>query len=179
MNIAKLTPRERTILFTATVIISIFLLKMVIIGPAIAVGRLIKEGIAHKERKLVKAKRLASSYKELEKEYSAYTAQTPGPVANDEEESARTISEIEGLSNKSSYHIINLKPGTPKSSGGYNVIPFEVNGDSRADELLRFIYEIESSGNILRISNLTINAPQGSSDTLKSSFIITRLLLRR
>ena len=175
MPITKPSKRERT-LFLATAIIAIIaILYNFVAEPFVKDWKTLNARIRAKRTLLSKNTRLLTRYQILEEEYVKYPALTE-VIESEEEKLAMALGEIEKISKKSSSRILNIKPHIPKKVGNYMEISFDVTAEGAPAEISRFLYEIETSEESLRIRHFTLTARSGASGKLKAVFLISKII---
>ena len=69
----------------------------------------------------------------------------------------------------------NIKPLTTKSYDNYSKFTFRITAESRMDELAKFIYDLQSSEQLLKIERMVLRAKERQADTIKAILHITKI----
>ncbi|MFH1593488.1 MAG: hypothetical protein ABID09_02185 [Candidatus Omnitrophota bacterium] len=176
MFIRNLSRRERSILAFLVVVAVSAVFYTLIIDPVVAYWKNLDNEIEANGVALGKDMKLLKMYDALQREHAKYEDFIE-TGKNEEEELAKTLSVIESVSTRSACRIANVKPRSSRELGNYREFVFEVTAEGGIDELTRFTYEIELSKEYLRIKRFTIISKLGSEGTLKSTFLISRIVL--
>jgi len=176
MSIKNFSKREKTLVSVCLAFGGMALLYALIIEPSFVHWKMMNDEIEAKTSAVIKNTRLLAMYKILKKEYAGYKDLVE-VSDNEEEVFAKALAEIENLSQQSSCYIANVKPRASKELGTYKEISFEVTAEGDISQLSRFMYEIETSNECLRIRHFTILSKTGPSGGLKGIFIINKIIL--
>ena len=176
MAIQNLSKREKTILIIAAICAVIALSFNFFIEPLVVKWKVLNDTMLSKEKLLKGNMLLLQRYDDLEREYSKYPKLIKREAAEEKEVQA-VLSEIEKISKKSSCYILNIKPRATRQISQYKEISFEVTVEGDMPQSLKFMYGIETSETLLKIKRFIIASTSGSTGTLKSTFIISKLLL--
>ncbi len=155
--LSKFSKREQ-ILVASTVTIAVATLAYVlIIDPIIGAYSTVERRIEAKKKKLQKDYRVLRKERVIKTDFNKY-AFLIKPLASDEEEIASMLRIIEVVGRKNSIRITNIRPRPVKDKLYYKEFVFEVVAEAEIDKLVKFIYELQSSDNLLRIVKLSISA---------------------
>jgi len=172
---AEARKREKILTIITVSIALIAFIYSVVIERVVLRWKMLNEEIESRKNLLIGDAELLSRYENIKEEYMK------NPIfkvkgANEEEAIARVLSEIEAISNKASCYITNIKPRTTRYIGNYREISFDVSIESGITELSRFMYETEVSKEILRIRRFTTSSKSGPAKSLKTTFIISKII---
>jgi len=171
----NITKREKGLAVITMSIVFVALAYNFIIEPLAKRWGSMGEEIRGKETLLKKHNRILRDREIIERLHSEYTAYFQSEELSPEEESAIALSSIEKLARKANARITNIKPLTAKSFGNYNKYTFRVSTESRIDELARFIYDLQSSEQLLKIERMVLRAKAREPNTIKASLNITKI----
>jgi len=146
-----------------------------LIDPVVSRWKTLNGQIKLKTVLIQKNTRLLRMCEELQDEYEKYqgSIKTSG---NEEEELAKSLGEIENISQRSACYIENIRPRASKKAGKYREISLEVAAEGGIDEVSRFLYEIETSKQCLRVKRFTIIPKSGPQTVLKGTFLISKII---
>lgn len=176
MAIRNLSRNEKILLSICIVLGTVAVTYNLFIEPVVFRWKALNDGIESKTSVLIKNTRLLQIYKALQEEYEKYQGAID-TTRNEEEEFARSLGEIENISKKSSCRVENIKPHTPKKVGKYKEISFEVSAEGTIGQISRFLYEIETSKQNLRIRRFTLTSKSGVQTNLRGTFLISRIIV--
>ena len=96
---------------------------------------------------------------------------------SDEEEVAKILGEIESLARQSNVYLVNVKPQSPQKIDFYKEYSIEIEAEGEMAALMSFLYQINTSIQLLRVEKLRLNSSEDESTDLKSSMLITKVLV--
>jgi hypothetical protein len=171
----NITSRER-LLGVATIAVALLALTYnFIVEPLIKQWNTLGEEIRKKKLLLTKHNRILRDKEIIEKLYSEYMKYFHAEKLTPEEESAIALSNIEKLARDANVHITNIKPLTTKSFGNYNKFTFRVTTESQISELAKFIYNLQSSDQLLKIERMVLRAKEHQPNTIKAILHVTKI----
>lgn len=136
------------------------------------VNRAIKVG----EKQLGHDLRNVHQKEQISKEYEKYV-QYIQRSGSDEEEVAKILGEIESLARQSQIYLVDMKPQTPKEVDFYKGYAVEIAAEGEMASLTTFLYQLNTSPQLLRVEKLRLNSKKKGDKTLKSSMLITKILV--
>ena len=153
------------------------ILAVMTIGIALTaiVYNILRDEIREKEVLLAKHRRILRNkdvITELNAEYSKFFQKrelTP------EEESAAALSSIEKQARDANVHITNIKPLGVKKLQNYNKFTYRVSAESGIGGLTKFIYNIHSSEQLLKVERMVLRAKERDPGTIKAMLHITKI----
>lgn len=146
-----------------------------VIEPLTERWNLLEREIRGKEALLTKHTRILRDKEGIERLHSEYTRFFQKELSTPEEESAIALSNIERLGREAKVHITNIKPLATKSYENYNKFTFRVATESGIGELGKFIYDLQSSEQLLKIERMVLRAKERQPDTIKAILHITKI----
>ena len=90
---------------------------------------------------------------------------------------AKILGEIEALARKSSVYLVDMKPRKPREVEFYKEYTVEIEAEGYMESLMSFIYQVNTSSQLLRIETLRLNLTKGGSNVLSASMLITKVLI--
>lgn len=96
------------------------------------------------------------------------------------ENTTAALYEIEKIAKESGVFIIGIRPQTTQevSASGKETV-FNVSAETEAAALGKFLYQVESPENLLRIKQMTISSGSLEHRSLRCTFLISKYLLGR
>lgn len=134
----------------------------------------LNEQILAKETRLKKNLRIISQREFIQSEYAKFVNFMEAE-GTDEEKIAKLLSDIEGKANYASVRITDIKPRQTKDLQGYRQFTVELEAEASMKNLSRFIYDLHSSPQPLRIEKLQLNAKGSQSNILDCYIRIIKL----
>lgn len=175
MIFPQLTKREKRLLWTTGGIIFVAIGYVYLIEPGWNfVNRLNNELVA-KKIEVLKSRRIISQKDKIDTLYQKLVREMEikGSL---EEEMAVTLREIELLSKKSNLELIDIKPKLIKDMDFYKRLVIVIEAEGKIDQITKFIYELASSTQLLKVSSLRLTAKSGTNGVLISQLVISRIL---
>jgi Tfp pilus assembly protein PilO len=190
MFLDKLSAKEKIGLSVAFVFLAVAFLDRLLISPIRARFNALNQQIRTGEKQLGSDIRNLNQKDAIEEEYrkSFPYIQRSG---SDEEEVAKILGEIESLARKSSVYLVDMKPRKPQPVGSppggtsgpaegtdfYKEYTVEIEAQGQMESLMNFIYQLNTSSQLLRIETLRITQTKSGSKTLTASMLITKVLV--
>lgn len=176
MNVlAKLTKRERAILYTLTAIIVLSLIYNFLIEPLIKRWNKVNQGINLVKVRLQKSLSIIKKKDRIDKEYAVY-AEKLKPRGSDEQEMTRVLDGLEKLASNSNLRIVNIKPKPPQDKAFYKrfMVGLETESDMRS--LMKFIYDVKNSPLLLKVDRLNLNTKSSQAGiVIRASMVISKI----
>lgn len=171
----NITKRER-LLAGATVSITIAAIAYnFIIDPVIGRWNDLDKKIRDKEAMLKKHSRILRDRSNIEKLRAQYAKYFELKRLTPEEESAVALSLIEKTARETRVQIASIKPIAHKSFENYNKFTFRVSTESRMSELIKFVYDLQSSDQLLKVEKMVMRAKENDPAIIKSVLNITKI----
>lgn len=173
-NISK---REKLLAVTTIGIALIAFVYNIIIEPLANYWKYLDNEMKEKEMVLAKHTRILrdkDNIKKLNDEYSKYYRLSK---LTKEEESADALGSIERIARAANVQITNIKPMDSKKFDNYEKFTFKVTTESNINDLTKFIYDIQSSEQLLKVERMVLNAKERQPDLIKAILLITKLSL--
>lgn len=173
---AKLSKREKYILYLSVAIIGLVLFDRVVLRPVTNKIKKLNEEIELQEKKLQRYLYILTQEDTITQEHKKYTENVM-QASSDEEEKSKLLTAIEELARKSSVSLKNVKPGKTEREGPYNKYTVDIETESKIAYLADFMYQLEKSPRLLRVKEFILAPQQRKSSTLKARMTITQLLV--
>lgn len=172
-----ITKREKLLGIMTLFAASIALVYNFIVEPLAKRWTELESGIRDKEVLLARHHRILRNKTEIERLHTEFTKFFQAAKLSPDEESAIALSSIEKLARGANVYITNIKPLTTKSYENYNKFSFRVTTESRISELTKFIYELQSSEQLLKIDRMALMSKERQPDTIKAVLHITKIAI--
>lgn len=173
MFFSNVSKKERIGLTAAAIIVSLAFLDRLILNPINKRIQQISQEIKISEKQLKMGLRNLNQKEAIISEYGKYSQYFKG-LGSEEETTAAILSEIEAVAKKSNMSLLDLKPQPSKDKGFYREYSVEVEAEGTMDSLVSFLYQLNSSTQLLRAEKLRFNLKSKESSFIKASILITR-----
>lgn len=174
ISLKLLTKRERIIFFLTIAIICVSLSFNYIFKPLVKKFNFLNQEILTYKIKLEKAFRLLEEREGIKAKYTKVSSLVKENVS-EEELLASILSELENLAKLSGLRITDIRPQSPKALRTHKEFLIEVKQEGQIQAFLRFIYELENSGYLLRIKKLQLNPK--TDGQLEGNLLISKIFL--
>lgn len=173
----RLSKREKILFYCAAFLVSLILFDHLLISPIFSKIRALQREIQERESAIKKNLHIVAHKDRILAEVAKYSSFFSTTSLADEEELTSLLKELETLANKSSVYLIDMKPGSFKEAGLPRRCLVNLNCEAQMEQLIDFIYAIESSSKILVIEKYQISPKSGESSVARCSMVISRLLI--
>lgn len=175
MIFSSLSAREKIILSVTLFIASGSILYGAAIGPFIKKWSGLDSQLAAKKVKLQKSLKLLNRHEFIGAEYKKYRHLIKPSGISDEQQMASLLSGTEAIARKSGVYISVLKPQIVKDMPACQKFIAEVELDASMPDLIRFLYEIENSVDLLKVESVDINAKSEQKGLVKVRLFISKI----
>lgn len=175
--VSRLSPREKIVFYGAAFFVSLTLIDRMIISPISGKLKTLDDEIRQKRQEISRAVAIVSQKEKISRandSLNAYkTDSRPG-----EEEMTSLLKEIESMANKSSVYLIDLKPAGAKGSGLVKRYLISLNCEAQMEQLVDFMYNVESSNRLLTIEKYQVSPKSKESSIARCSMSLSKLFLQ-
>lgn len=176
--LAKLTRREKAILYALAAIIILSLIYNFLIEPLFNRWNKIDQEIELAKIRLQKSLSIIKEKDRIDQEYAVYAVRLK-PKGSDEQEMTYILDNIEKLTRSSNLKIANIKPQPPQDEVFYKRFMVRLETESDMHSLMRFIYELKNSPLLLKIDRLSLNTKSSQTGVIiRASMAISRISMR-
>jgi len=172
----KLSTKEKFGMSIALAFIVIAGTDRLIVDPIYERVQRVNQAIKIGEKQLGHDLRNVHLKEQIEEKFEKYV-QYVERSGSDSEESRKFLNEIESLAQQSNVDLVNIQPQTPKTIDFYKEYSVEIEVEGVIDDLTTFLYHIHMSTQLLRVEKLRINAKDSEIIILKTSMLITKVLV--
>lgn len=174
--LARLSKREKSVLYITSIVISLTLLDRLLIYPIFSKMEELAEEIADKEAGIKKSlhilthkdRILAASVK-----YRTFIKRSK----SEEEEMTTLLKEIEMLASDNSIYLIDMKPGGLEETETTKKYLLNLNCEAQMKQLVDFMYNVEMSPKLLTIEKYKINPKSKDSSVARCSMSISKMVI--
>jgi len=172
----KLSRKEKIGISLALGFIVVAFFDRLIVSPIRARIRQINQNIQISEKQLSHDLRNVRLQDQIAQEYEQYVGYVQRS-GSDEEEVAKILGEIESLSRQAGIYLVDMKPQTPKNIDFYKEYTIEIEVEGEITPMTKFLHRLYASPQLMRIKKLRLNSKNEGDSMLKSSMVITKVLL--
>ena len=173
LNIYK---RERNILVIILGVLLVFAIYSLIFQPLMERISFLNKEIESKELKLKKNQRILNREKSATADYKKYERYLKQGIS-EEQEMASLLSEIEAIANQLNIQVSDMKPRKVKRIDFYNSFAVEIESEGRLQDILKFIYTLQSPPHLLRAEKVRLEKQASTSSLLKGYLLVTKILI--
>jgi hypothetical protein len=175
-RLAKLSPRQRRLVYVAAAILGVALLERVIYAPVSNRLYELDQEIVAKENQLRRNLRNLATREEVLQAYAPYTTHV-SPTGSDEATTGRVLKEIEELARKSGLALVNVRPKPATKVDVGKQYPVEVELDTQMAPLIRFIHGLHGSKHLMRVKQLRLDPKGGRGPQVKVYLLINKSVI--
>jgi len=172
----KLSRKEKIGLSLSIAFMLVACLDRLIISPIRGRFQRVNQAIKISEKQLGHDLRNVHLKDQIEKEFEKYVEYVERS-GSDEEEVAKILREIQTLTEQSDVYLIDTKPQAPQKVDFYKEYSVEIETEGEIEALVTFLHRINVSAQLLRVEKLRLNAKERGDEALKSSMLITKVLV--
>ena len=174
--IFKLSKREKYIAYIAfALVIYVFFDRVVLRPVMVRQGNLNKE-IQEQEQRLEKSIRILQQEELIKSEYKQ-SSQNLKQNVSDEEAISEMLSSVEKIANATSVTIVDMKPFSAEDLEFYKRIKIKIEAEAKIEQLADFIYQLEISPKLLRVTQISLTSKKQESSILKINLTVTGILI--
>jgi|GEM_PF-1770759 len=175
--LAKMNKREKYLLFVTVAVVAGTLIYFYLAEPMWKYWLSLDSTIDMLTRQLNRNQIMLSREKEIIEEYKAYEAKLKFE-GSDQEKTAQILKVIENAASTNKVHINDIKPQQIKDDVLYKFYVIDLEAESDIMALAKFIYDLQISQQVLRVSRVQVSARSSKPDVLKIEMLITKILLQ-
>jgi len=174
--LSRLSKRERRIAYISIAIIVCIFFDKVVFSPVMNKLGSLNGEILIQEKKLEKSMHILLQEDSITSEYKKF-AQHIKQEQSDEETIATLLSSIEKMANNASVFLVDMKPTPVEKSEFYKKYTVKIEAETEISHLADFIYQLEESAQLLRVSEFRLSPKKKESPVLKIYMAVTEVLI--
>lgn len=171
-----ISKREKIFFIITLSVVSLSLLYGLLIEPIYKEYSRLNDEINIKRARLSKNLRLTKEKDIVTEEFKKYNQQLK-IKGSDEEEMASVLSEIEKIGKSTGVYLTDVKPQRMKDMDFYKIMLVEIKFQSNMGTLSKFIYELQNSPLLLKVSRLQIDTKGGDISLLQGAIQVSKISL--
>ncbi|MFH1062066.1 MAG: hypothetical protein V1747_04180 [Candidatus Omnitrophota bacterium] len=175
--ISKLSKREKLVLSISIIFVLLALLDRAILHPIIDKMKSFEQEIKTTEYEMTKNIKILNQSARIEKEekkYASYMKES----GSEEEETAGLLRIVENLASTTNVYLVDLKPGGVEVSGNLKKFIINVSCEAQMQQILSFMYAIESSEVLMHIAAFSMNPKAKDSDINRCEFLLNKIVIQ-
>lgn len=172
----QLAIRERWLSIAAASVLFALLLDFAVVRPLWNYYVSVDQQTKAQEQKLMQNMLNITRKDAIEKEYDGYKSffHTAG---TNEEETAGMLREIEKIARSNEVVVVDMKPKDTKALQYHKEYTVELDVETELAPLLRFMYELESSLQLMRVGEAKLSLKGKDQPVVKAKMTIIKMLL--
>ncbi|TBR17344.1 hypothetical protein EPO66_02900 [bacterium] len=174
--IGRMSKREKAVFYAAVIFVSVMILDRIVISPITGKMRALDNEIRQKETSIKKNLHILAQKDRILMEGAKY-AMFLNSSKSEEEEMTSLLKEIENIANKASVYLIDMKPVGVKTSGLAQRYEISLSCEGQMEQIVDFMYGIESSRELLVISRYQVSPKSRESSVAKASLAISKVVI--
>ncbi len=174
--ISKLSKNEKIIFYLSIVLVAVAFLDRGIISPLVNKMEILKEEkktVLDEMKKNLRIINQRQRIQDEERKYSSFALQ----ARSEEEEIAALLKKLESLATKASVYLVNLKPANVQMEGLVKKFVINLSCEGEMEQLISFIYLVESSNMLLQIGAFNLSPKSKKSTVVKGEILIYKIVL--
>lgn len=172
---AKLSKKERLILYVVIFIVSLVMLDRLIVSPVLSKMNSLDKEIKKKEAEIKKDLRIVARKDRILAENVKYSSFLD-VFESKEDQAASSLKEIEDYADKASVYLVDMKPSSVKESGASKKYLINLNCEAQMEQLISFMYNIENSKELLTIERFQVSPKARGSSVAKCNMVISKTI---
>jgi len=174
--LAKLSKRERGILYGAVLFVSFVILDNTIVKPIAEKLHTLSQEIISREAGIKKSIRILAQKNRIEAETEKYRDFLSSSLSV-EEGMTLLLKEIEGLANSASVYLVDVKPSTIQDEGLSRRFKVTVNFEAQMEQTSSFMHSLEVSEKFLTVESYQLSPKSKDSSIAKCNMLISKLII--
>jgi len=174
--LSRFSKREKIIFYASIVFVTLVLIDRLLISPALDKMASLENDIAEKKAVIQKDLHFISLKNGINKEASIYTGYFVKDATYDEGMNA-FLKLIEDFARRSSVNLLNTRPAGIKAQKGVVRYYVDLSCRGKMEQIVDFLYRIESAKKILTIDKFTISAQEEGSSSAQCRLTVSKLVI--
>lgn len=171
----RLSKREKFVFYGALFFISLTLLDQLIVSPIFSKIKFLDTEIRNREVLIKNSLKIVTQKERILSARDKYSYLSSGFTSSDTEVTS-LLKEIEGMSNKSSVYLVDMKPAAVKG-GSSEKFMISLSCEAQMEQLVDFMYNIENSDKLLMIEKYQISPKSKESSVAKCNMSISKIVI--
>jgi Tfp pilus assembly protein PilO len=174
--LAHLSKREKLILYGAVVFIALAFLDRMIINPVSNKIKSLNKEIEERQSQIIRDLKVMAQKSRIEIQRASFSSYL-GSAQSENEEITLLLKEIESMANQAAIYLVDMKPAGTKNVGQSKKYLVNLNCEGKMEQIIGFIYSVETSNKLLTIEKYQISPKSKDSNAAKCSLVISKLVI--
>ncbi|MDD5255518.1 MAG: hypothetical protein PHR11_05655 [Candidatus Omnitrophica bacterium] len=175
--LARLSKRERTIFYFTALTVLLFLMVNFVVYPVYSKISSQHKEIKEKESRIRTNLRIVSQKEKIASEGKRFQSFLRKPKT-DEEGMIALLKTVENTANKCSLYVIDMKPaGVKEDKDKTKRYMVTLTGEGQMDQIVDFLYNVESSEELLVVDKYQISPKSRESSVAECSITISKVVI--
>ncbi len=175
-RVARLKKKEKLFLAIAAAFVSLAFLDRLIIAPILSKMASLNKQLQDIEAGIKKDVKIVAQKNRIRSEEAQYATYFQKQQTEDEEMTA-LLKEVESLADKCAVYIVDMKPAGAKNLGSTKKHYVNVSCEATMEQLVTFMFAVESSTKLLVIDKYAISPKSKDSESAKCTLTIAKVVL--
>lgn len=172
----NLSKRERIIFCVTISFVSLLFLDRLVISPVFFKMQSLDKKIREKKASIKKTLRILAEKDRIEHEKNKFSPYSIS-ASSKEERMTELLKEIESLANKALVYLIDIKPIGTKEDNLIQKYLVSIRFEAQMEQLINFIYNIESSEKLLTIERYRITTESKESSIVNCNMLVAQIVI--
>lgn len=178
MILNRLNPREKKIFYVVMALVVFMIGYHGVWQPILNKSASLDDEIFAAEMRLRKAKTLLRQRDDVLEEAKKYPNLAKMDAGTDEAEIAKLLNLIEQTARKTGITLADVKPEPVQSDKMTKRYRVELDAEAGLEQLMEFIYELESSPELLKIERVETAPREDNPSAMRTSLAVTRVVVK-
>lgn len=174
--LSRFSRREKVIFYVSIVFVMFALIDRLLVSPALDKMASLENDIANKKIAIQKDLHFIYLKEGINKEASSYAGYFSKDVSYDEGMNS-FLKLIEDFARRSSVNLLNIRPAGVKAEKGVVRYYVDLNCRGEMEQIVDFLYRIESAKKVLTVEKFTISAQEEGSSSAQCRITVSRLAI--
>lgn len=171
----RLSKREKFVFYGALFFVSLTLLDQLVVSPIFSRIKFLDTEIKDREALIRNSLKILTQKEKILSARNKYSYLSSSFTSSDTEVTS-LLKEIEGMSNKSSIYLVDMKPAAVKG-GSSERFMISLSCEAQMEQLVDFMYNIENSDKLLMIEKYQISPKSKESTVAKCGMSISKIVI--
>ena len=175
-KIAKLSKREKLVLFGSVLVVACALVDRVIVASLSRRIEQLDAQVTAREAEIRKNLKIVSQKKRITAQHDIYKPYL-GQMSTENEEFTVFLKEVDTLARDSGIYVVDMKPTGTKEAGEARKYLVNLNIEAEMPALVSFMYSVEDSKKLMTVEKYQISPKSRDSQTAKCSMLVSKLVI--
>lgn len=173
--INKLSARERKMFWVTVLIVMTLFVDRLVLGPILVRIDTLNKEINEKQIAINRYLQILAQKEKIKQQANRLSVFLEH-LKTKEEEVTPILKEIERLANKSAVYLVDMKPAGIRQSGGFKKYLVNLSCEAQMQQLVEFMYNIESSHKLLTIEKYQITPKSKETGVASCTMTVAKII---